>query len=423
MGDLWFERCETIRVHAVTGAENAVRLGRRRGLGEARARGGTTAYRWCHVTGGDDLRSATPAWFHRGLDELTAPWEPEPARLAAHGAAVDALQRRAAELDWGRTEVTLRDVDQRVMLGRDGGRREDRRRHVVVSMLVPAPDGASIRPVRREAWSRDGGGITGQALDDLVVELATQRELPAAEDVEAGEWPVVLAPGHCGLFFHEICGHPLEGDIVASGTSYLGSQMGHRVGPACLTLRDDVASPHCVCGYELDDEGVPPAPVRLIEAGIVTEPLLDGASATALGRPANGRGRRVDYLHSAIPRQAHTAVAPGEGDAASLVAGIRYGLLVQRLRLRHMSTAGGEFGFWVTEGRVIRDGEIGPPVRECAIRGTGLATLERIEAVGADTCAFFGGGGCNKVDQGPLFVSCEQPSIRIQSMRVDPCTR
>jgi TldD protein len=225
------------------------------------------------------------------------------------------------------------------------------------------------------------------------------------------------------LLFHEICGHPLEGDIVASGTSYLGSRIGSRVAPACLTLRDDVDSPRCVAGYELDDEGAPPATARLIEAGVLTEPILDAASAAALGRNSNGHGRRIDYLHGAIPRQAHTAVAPGAGDAAALAAGIRYGLLVQRMRLRHMSTATGEFGFYVTEGRIVRHGEIGAPVRECAIRGSGLATLERIEAVGADTCGFFGGGGCNKVDQGPLFVSFEQPSVRIGSLRVDPGLR
>lgn len=404
----------------MTGAATRVRLTRRRGLGEALRHAGASAYRWRHVTAANDLHAATPAWFHGGLDELTAAWEPRPAGLAAHAAAVEGLQRRAAELGWGRTEITLREVDQRVAFGRGGAREEDRRRHAVVSMLIAAPDGAATRPVRREAFSRQPGDV---ALDDLVAELAAQRALPAAEDVEAGDWPVILAPGQCGLFFHEICGHPLEGDVVASGTSYLGSRIGSRVGPACLSLRDHVGSPRCIPAYAVDDEGAAPVPVRLIEAGVVTEPIVDGASAAALGRPANGHGRRVDYLHRAIPRQTHTAVAPDAGDAASLAAGIRYGLLVQRLRLRHLSTGTGEFSFYVTEGRVVRHGEIGAPVRQCAIRGGGLAALERIEAVGADTAGFFGSGGCNKVDQGPLFVSFEGPSVRIGSMRVDPGLR
>jgi TldD protein len=207
---------------------------------------------------------------------------------------------------------------------------------------------------------------------------------------------------------------------VASGTSYLGARLGRRVAPDLLTLRDDVRSPGCPLRLGLDDEGVAPAAVSLVESGVVTEPILDRASAAALGRRPNGRGRRVGYRHPAIPRQVHLAVAPGAGDAAALAAGIRYGLLVQRLRLRHMSVGTGDFGFYVTEGRVVRRGEIGPPVRECALRGSGLEALRRIEAVGADVRAWLGGGGCVKLGQGPLAVSFEQPTVRIAALRVSP---
>src|SRR6266536_400444 len=102
--DLWFERCETVRIQAVTGRKSDVRLTRRRGVGEARRRGDATAYGWSHVTGHDDLSALTPAWFHGGLEELTAAWEPEPPRLAVQSVVVETLLRRAADLGWGRTE-------------------------------------------------------------------------------------------------------------------------------------------------------------------------------------------------------------------------------------------------------------------------------------------------------------------------------
>jgi TldD protein len=424
--ELSFERRESVRVHAVVGGGVEVELTRYRGVGETRRPGGATAYCWSHVTGHDEVAALTPSWFHDGLAELTAPWAPEPAALPAQRAIGEAVALRAADLGWGRTELSLRHFDQRVVHGRTGTCREDRRRYATMGLQTAVPDRAGIgtRLVRRETATSEPDHLAwSEALDGLVEDLEAQRAEPDAEEVTAGEWPVVLGPGQCALFFHEVCGHPLEGDVVASGTSYLGPQLGRRVGPGCLTLHDDVSSPRSFARYALDDEGVPAATVPLIEAGVVTEPILDSSSAAALGRRSNGHGRRISYMYPAIPRQAHTAVSPDTGDAASLASGIRYGLLIQRMRLRHMSIATGDFSFYVTEGRVVRHGEIGPPVRECTLRGGGLTALRQVEAVGADAGGWLGGGGCGKLDQGPLIVSFEQPSVRIAALRVHPGLR
>jgi len=421
--DLWFERCETVRLNGHSGGGAAVRVTRYRGLGETARSGGDTTYRWAHVRAREDLAALTPPWFHAGLDEVAAPWPAQPDALAAQRAVFDGAARCCAELGWSGTALRLRHVDQLVVQGRAGVRREDRRRHVSISLqtVVPDPSGEGGPMLRREVGTGEPDDPAwGAAVDALVVTLDAQWGRADVEAVQAGEWPVVLAPGHCGLFFHELCGHPLEGDVVASGTSYLGSLLGRQVGPDCLTVHDDVSSPHSSVRYALDDEGVPPTTVALVEAGVVTEPILDRASAAALRRRANGRGRRLSYRHPAIPRQAHIAVATGAGDASSLVAGIRYGLLVLRLRLRHVSIATGDFSFYVDEGRVVRHGEIGPPAGACLLRGNGRAALERVEAVGADVEGYLGGGGCGKLDQGPLVVSFEQPSVRIAALRLTP---
>src|SRR5215472_11864725 len=412
--DLWFEQRESVRVQGVAGAPAAVRLTRYSGVGETRRAGADTTYRWSHVGGPDGLAGLTPPWFHEGLEELTAPWSPEPAAVEAQRAVFDAVARRAAELGWGRTEISLHRADQRVVHGRAGVRVDELRRHATVSLqaVVPGRAGGAGRSVRREAGTGEPDDPAwGAAVDALVADIEAEAREPDAEEVEAGEWPVVLGPGHCGLFFHEIVGHPLEGDVLASGTSYLGTKLGRRVGGGCLTLRDDVSSPRSAVRYAVDDEGVQPAPVALIEAGVVTEPILDRWSAAALGRSPNGHGRRVSYRHPAIPRQAHTAVAPGAGDAASLAAGIRYGLLALRIRLRHVSIATGDFSFYLDEGRVVRHGQIGAPAGGCVVRGGGLAMLGRVEAVGGDVEGYLGGGGCGKLDQGRLVVSFEQPSV------------
>jgi hypothetical protein len=57
-------------------------------------------------------------------------------------------------------------------------------------------------------------------LDDLLQEMADARRAAAspAGGID-GRIPVVLGAGAGGLLFHEIVGHPLEGDHIASGSS------------------------------------------------------------------------------------------------------------------------------------------------------------------------------------------------------------
>src|SRR5207248_3563059 len=120
-------------------------------------------------------------------------------------------------------------------------------------------------------------------LDDLLTELpdlihpmdslatiaaATLDTVPCPE----GVMPIVLAPGHAAVFFHEICGHPLEGDIVISNTSYLKSWIGRRVAEEWVTLVDDPAPDTSKISHCIDDEGTPSRPAYLIERGVLREP-------------------------------------------------------------------------------------------------------------------------------------------------------
>jgi len=270
--------------------------------------------------------------------------------------------------------------------------------------------GAKLRQAaasRTPGWVEDVVGRARSKLDE--------RPCPR------GPLTVVLPPGSdAGVFFHEVCGHPLEGDVVSRGASFLARRRGERVAADFVTIVDDPTEGSGGVGYRFDDEGTPARPATLVHQGRVDTPLLDLRTAEVLGLEPNGHGRRVDYRHLALPRMSHTLVRPYQGDLESILSEVEEGLLVSYLTPRHVHLLGGDFCFHFPEAREIRQGRLGAFVRPGLLRGNAAEALASIEAVGADSRTFFGLKGCGKLDQGGLPVSFGLPTVRFSRLTVEP---
>lgn len=237
----------------------------------------------------------------------------------------------------------------------------------------------------------------------------------------AGVLPVVLGAGAPAHFFHEVYGHPMEGDVIARGESYLAARRGQAIAGDLLTVVDDPRHPDAPAGQIVDDEGREARAVTLIDRGRVGEPLLDHESARRLGLPANGHARRMSFRYGTLPRLTHVRVAGHEGTEADLVGSIEHGVLVRWLRLRHLSSVNGAFSFFLDDAREIRGGEVGAPLAPGLLLGDGLSAAAAIDGVAAaDDGEPCGVSGCGKLDQGPLVVSFQQPAVRFASARVRP---
>ncbi|MFI9627280.1 metallopeptidase TldD-related protein [Streptomyces sp. NPDC052042] len=252
----------------------------------------------------------------------------------------------------------------------------------------------------RDAAVRTAGAIR----ERLALPLAT--ELPDGADL-------VLLPGLAGAFFHEIVGHPMEADVVASATSYLGARSGQRVGPEWLSVLDGGA--HDGPGYRspFDDEGTPCRTLRLIDRGTVGQPMTDRALASRLGGgPGSGHGRKQSYRHPAIPRMTHTAaliepgtvVEPPKGDWIA-----PYGL-----RLDMMNIASGAFVFHALFSLLHRaDGStarLGP----LTVTGDGARVLAGLRPYEHRVAAYLRAtGGCGKLGQYPVLVSFANAGFRL----------
>ena len=205
--------------------------------------------------------------------------------------------------------------------GRDRPRRRLRRdRH--------PPAGPAQRLDRRQAGrpprDRQSSALGGRYLYDQLFDPATwnraidealAQALVNLESVPApaGEMPVVLGPGWCGVLLHEAVGHGLEGDFNRKGTSAFSGRIGERVAAPGVTVIDEGAIEHRRGSLSIDDEGTPTGRTVLIEDGILKGYLQDRLNARLMGMEPTGNGRRESFAHAPMPRMTNTFMLGGTG--------------------------------------------------------------------------------------------------------------
>ncbi|MFI6850090.1 TldD/PmbA family protein [Kitasatospora sp. NPDC050467] len=420
MSTFFAERRETLHL-LDTGDGRELNRGRYRGLGFSRTGSpapGREDWQYRALPAPTGAAPVLPREVAVAVRPLAEPWPVAyTAEYRLHDLA-DRLRKIATQARFHRLVISLRDHDQQVIAGPDGDLTADHRAFRTVNLQATRTGPHGPVTVRRDSAvaAQDGlDDLATRLLDELDRALADATRLPAV-GLDPRRRPVLLAPGGCALFFHEICGHPLEADVVESGTSYLGRLRGTAVCPEWVTVLDDPVAPNAVFGYRVDDEGNPAVAVPLIDHGTVGGTPHSAASAAQAGARPNGHGRRMSYLYPAVPRQAHTRVLDGPFTPDEVLRLPGEAVHVERMRVRHVHQGTGAFSFLALEGLLLRDGEAVGRLSDVVLDGDGLSALRDITAIGSDSRTFVGGGGCGKLDQGPLIVGFEQPTVRIDGL-------
>lgn len=277
---------------------------------------------------------------------------------------------------------------------------------------------------RRESGFWGGGGRVGL---DYFRSTLTPKEigrraagealtLLEARDAPAGEMPVVLSPGHNGVLIHEAVGHLVEADFIRKKTSIFWNKAGRRVGSPLVTIYDDATIPGFRGSYAVDDEGVRPGKVLLIDKGIVRGFLQDRLSARLMKMEPNGHGRREDFSCPPIPRMGNTYIEAGGDDPEDIIRSVKKGFYVQSLTGGQVEDSG-KFTFSVSMGYLIEDGRLTAPVKQATLIGTNIDILNKIEMVGHDLAFSLQTGTCGKDGQSvPVGDGC--PTIKISAMTV-----
>jgi TldD protein len=267
----------------------------------------------------------------------------------------------------------------------------------------------------RYAYERLFDPVTwNRAIDEALDQALTNLRSVAAP---AGEMPVVLGPGWCGVLLHEAVGHGLEGDFNRKGTSAFSGRIGERVAAPGVTVIDDGAMEQRRGSLTIDDEGTPTRRNVLIEDGILKGYLQDRLNARLMGMEPTGSGRRESFAHAPMPRMTNTFMLGGNDDPGELVERVKDGLFAKSFGGGQVDITNGKFVFSCTEAYRIRNGKIAEPVKGATLIGDGPTVLTRIKGIGNDLALDEGVGICGKGGQSvPAGVG--QPSLLIDGITV-----
>ena len=236
-----------------------------------------------------------------------------------------------------------------------------------------------------------------------------------ARPAPTGPMAVVMGNGFGGTLFHEACGHGLEADGIAKGSSIYEGKMGELVASAIVSAYDDGAIAGEWGSASVDDEGAPTQRTVVIEEGRLRGFLYDGLRAREKGVAQTGNGRRQSFRHVPIPRMTTTCIAPGEASADDIVAATDHGFYAKSLAGGAVEPASGNFVFGVAEGYLIEHGRITAPLRGATLVGNGIDILSGIDMIASDFEVK--SGICGKDGQS-VPVGTGQATLRIAAMTV-----
>ncbi|MDY6795528.1 MAG: TldD/PmbA family protein [Actinomycetota bacterium] len=240
-----------------------------------------------------------------------------------------------------------------------------------------------------------------------------------ARPAPSGPMPVVIANGTGGVLFHEACGHSLEADAVYKNASVFAGKIGEKVASPLFNAYDDATLPHRWGSFGYDDEGTRAARTPLIEGGILRNFTNDRKRSMRDGEPATGNGRRQSYRFVPVPRMTNTYISEGKAKAEEIIGDTNTGLYCKKLGGGEVNPVTGDFIFAVTEGYMIRKGEVAEAVKGATLIGNGPRVLLNIDAVADDLD--FDTGMCGK--EGQLVpVTTGQPTLRVREMVVGGTT-
>ncbi|MFZ4540585.1 MAG: metalloprotease TldD [Rickettsiales bacterium] len=257
-----------------------------------------------------------------------------------------------------------------------------------------------------EGWKK----VADEALRQALVNLD-------ARPAPAGELPVVLGAGWCGVLLHEAVGHGLEGDFNRKGSSTFSGRIGERVAAKGVTVVDDGTFENRRGSLTVDDEGTPTSRNVLIEDGILKGYIQDRMNSRLMNVAATGNGRRESYAHMPMPRMTNTFMLGGNAVKEEMIASVKRGIYAAYLGGGQVDITSGKFVFNATEAYMIEDGKITYPIKGATLIGSGPDIMGKITAIGNDMVLDPGIGTCGKAGQS-VPVGVGQPSLLISAMTV-----
>ncbi len=236
-----------------------------------------------------------------------------------------------------------------------------------------------------------------------------------AKKAPAGTFPVVIGNGFGGVIFHEALGHLLETTSVAEKVSVLSDKLGEQVASKTVTYVDDGTIKNAWGSSEYDDEGLKTERTVLIENGVLNSYMVDKLGGLKTGYKATGSGRRQNYSFAPTSRMRNTFIVNGDTPKEDLFKGIEFGIYAKNMGGGQVKPGSGEYNFGVTEGYIIRNGQIEEAIKGAMLLGKGPESINKIVAVSDDLES--GPGMCGSLS-GSIPTEVGQPHVLISEIVV-----
>ena len=233
----------------------------------------------------------------------------------------------------------------------------------------------------------------------------------------AGEMPVVLGSGWCGVLLHEAVGHGLEGDFNRKGSSVFAGKIGEQVAAKGITVVDDGSLPDRRGSVTIDDEGTASQRTVLIEDGILKNYMLDRMNARLMNKQPTGNGRRESFSCAPQVRMTNTFMTAGDKEPQELIASVKKGVYAKSFHGGQVDITSGKFVFTSSEAYLIENGKLTAPIKDATLIGSGIEVMNNIDMIAKDSCLDNGIGSCGKGGQ-MVPVGVGQPSVRIAKITV-----
>jgi predicted Zn-dependent protease len=320
-----------------------------------------------------------PARPHQGFDLATAALEP-----AAGGAALEQAFAACAEHGteahgtWSAGDVSVG------LASRAGAHGSDRVSDVFMKVTALAPNGRS--------GFAEGTAAALSAIDPrALAERAAAKAAAGAAGgdplrLPRGEYRVVLEADAVGELLSWLGYLAHNGLAYAEGRSALCGRLGERVAAARINLSDSPRFARTL-PRAFDAEGVPKAPLPLIQDGVAHRVVHDTRSAALCGTQSTG--------HAVLPGGGAVGPMPtnlvmiggGAADEAELARPIERGVYVTRLWYTNPVREKETLLTGVTRDGtfLIEDGRITRPIEDMRLTDSVLGLLERCEDLGAQT--------------------------------------
>lgn len=314
------------------------------------------------------------------------------------------------------TNVSYSEVDrEKFFVSTRGSAVRERIVTVAIGGEAVAERNGLLQNIRVAVGGADGFHTLLNREDEFVRRGELAAGLLDAEPLKAGTYDVVLNSSMTGVFAHEAFGHFSEADIIEDNTSMREKMaLGARLGSDAVNITADSTLPGQVGFYRYDDEGVPVRRVQLMTNGVLTGRLHSLRTAGAFGEPVTGHAVAEDYRYEPIVRMGTIFFEPGVLGFRELLARLGDGLYL--CDAKGGQTAGENFTFGAQYGYLVRNGEVGPMIRDINIMGNLFSTLNSIEAA-ADDFHLGERGGCGK-GQTNIKSGHGGPSILVRGMVV-----